>query len=206
MVITSRRLRATFYLSVLLLVLGNADTSVRSQQGAPAEGITVHGHWVIEVRDPDGRLVSRREFENALASGGSNLLVGFLMRSNSLGLWEVRATSSNSPCPGSTCTLAESGSPFGESSSFFKSLVRGLVAGGNFGLRGNFNASRDGIIETVSTAVQRCGIGPSCSNTEPYIPFTAFKLNQPESVKLGQQVLITVEISFTSPTNSTPTA
>jgi hypothetical protein len=33
------------------------------------EGITVHGHWVIEVRNPNGELVTHREFENALSPG-----------------------------------------------------------------------------------------------------------------------------------------
>jgi hypothetical protein len=36
------------------------------QRGGSHEGITVHGHWVIEVRNPDGALVTRREFENML--------------------------------------------------------------------------------------------------------------------------------------------
>jgi hypothetical protein len=33
------------------------------------EGITVHGHWVIEVKNPNGELVTHREFENALSPG-----------------------------------------------------------------------------------------------------------------------------------------
>lgn len=33
------------------------------------EGITVHGHWVIEVRNPDGKLVKHVEFENSLDPG-----------------------------------------------------------------------------------------------------------------------------------------
>jgi len=28
----------------------------------------VHGHWTIDVREPDGTLVSHNEFENALVS------------------------------------------------------------------------------------------------------------------------------------------
>jgi Na+-transporting methylmalonyl-CoA/oxaloacetate decarboxylase gamma subunit len=43
-----------------------------AQTGAPAakgthEGIKVHGHWTIEVKNPDGKLVTHREFENSLA-------------------------------------------------------------------------------------------------------------------------------------------
>jgi hypothetical protein len=33
------------------------------------EGITVHGHWTIEVRNPDGSLVRHVEFENSLDPG-----------------------------------------------------------------------------------------------------------------------------------------
>ena len=35
------------------------------------EGITVHGHWVIEVKNPDGKLVRRVEFENSIDPGFS---------------------------------------------------------------------------------------------------------------------------------------
>jgi len=47
-----------------------------------SEGIKVHGHWVLQVKNPDGSLGERREFDNSLASGngisGSQLLVGLL--------------------------------------------------------------------------------------------------------------------------------
>jgi hypothetical protein len=42
-----------------------ASSTARPASGQH-EGITVHGHWVIEVRNPDGTLVTRREFENML--------------------------------------------------------------------------------------------------------------------------------------------
>ena len=35
---------------------------------ADGEGIEVHGHWTIEVRNPDGSLDERYEFENALTT------------------------------------------------------------------------------------------------------------------------------------------
>ena len=34
------------------------------------EGIKVHGHWIIDVRNPDGSLAQHRDFENSLADGG----------------------------------------------------------------------------------------------------------------------------------------
>jgi hypothetical protein len=35
-------------------------------KGGKDEGIKVHGHWVLEIRNPDGSLASRKEFENSL--------------------------------------------------------------------------------------------------------------------------------------------
>lgn len=57
------------------------------------EGIKVHGHWSIEVRNPKGKLLSHTEFENSLVGGpfggGSWLTYFFLQQakpsSNSLG-------------------------------------------------------------------------------------------------------------------------
>jgi len=54
------------------------------------EGVTVHGHWTIEVRNPDGKVVTHREFENALnAQTGGPLLTALLLGQNSPGAWAV---------------------------------------------------------------------------------------------------------------------
>jgi hypothetical protein len=44
------------------------------------QGIKVHGHWVIDVKNPDGSLAAHREFENSLtgANQGQLLLGGLL--------------------------------------------------------------------------------------------------------------------------------
>jgi len=57
------------------------------------EGIKVHGHWTIEVRNSDGTVVTRHEFENSLAggtTGGGQALAGFLGRLFSTSFWLVR--------------------------------------------------------------------------------------------------------------------
>ncbi len=48
------------------------------------EGIQVHGHWTIEVKDPDGKVAVHREFENSLATSAGasvlgNLLLGYVV-------------------------------------------------------------------------------------------------------------------------------
>jgi hypothetical protein len=50
--------------AVAFLLRGGANAFA---QGT-SDGITVHGHWTIDVKNPDGRVASHHEFENALSS------------------------------------------------------------------------------------------------------------------------------------------
>ncbi len=34
-------------------------------------GIKIHGHWVLELKNPDGKVLDRREFDNSLVTGGN---------------------------------------------------------------------------------------------------------------------------------------
>ena len=83
--------------------------------GTASEGIQVHGDWVIEVRDPDGTLVTHREFRNALEGFGDDALADFLGRQTSVGLWQVglHALTGDNPCENSSssensCIVVES--------------------------------------------------------------------------------------------------
>jgi hypothetical protein len=59
------------------------------------EGIHVHGHWTIEVRNPDGKLVTHREFENGLSTiNGAGFLAALLGRVVTPGGWQVELTDS----------------------------------------------------------------------------------------------------------------
>ncbi|HTW80788.1 MAG TPA: hypothetical protein VME23_14675 [Terracidiphilus sp.] len=110
--------------ALLVLVLSNAcigraqsssasvtpvATPVQAAAAAPAlpahkppskgqhEGIKVHGQWTIEVRNPDGKLVSHTEFENALVQpGGAQTLTSMLLGTSVPGGYEVTLASSNS--------------------------------------------------------------------------------------------------------------
>jgi hypothetical protein len=53
-----------------------------------SEGIQVHGDWVIEVHDPDGTLVEKREFENALQP--STGITGLLTGENKVDGWIIK--------------------------------------------------------------------------------------------------------------------
>jgi hypothetical protein len=55
------------------------ETSAPAKPGG--EGIKIHGHWKFEVHDPNGKLVSTREFENGLLtpSQGDFLIATLLL-------------------------------------------------------------------------------------------------------------------------------
>lgn len=64
----------------------------KRQPGGNHEGITIHGHWTIEVRNPDGKLVTHREFENGLSTipgNGASLLSALLSHLIVGGSWAV---------------------------------------------------------------------------------------------------------------------
>jgi hypothetical protein len=51
------------------------------------QGIKVHGHWVLQVKNADGTLGERREFENSLVAPSSNTNAeGFISGNQLLGL------------------------------------------------------------------------------------------------------------------------
>src|SRR5215469_2132405 len=88
-----------------VVLLAASHFAVAKKASTPPDGIKVHGHWTIVVRDPDGKVVSRNEFDNALttrdAGAGSSGLSQFLTRKYAVGTWEISlgsSTSSQEPC------------------------------------------------------------------------------------------------------------
>lgn len=77
--------------------------------GGAANGIKVHGFWAIDVREPDGTLVTHREFENALrATGAADLIARLAAPTIPVNaspidqVWRItvdRATSVSGPAP-----------------------------------------------------------------------------------------------------------
>jgi hypothetical protein len=102
-------------LSVLMMAALAAASPAAAQTangGGQREGVTVHGHWIIDVRNPDGSLASHVEFDNDLLQfgagiGGHNALAAIMGRSRSVGLWQIRLIGPPPP-PG---VIAASGGP-----------------------------------------------------------------------------------------------
>jgi hypothetical protein len=81
------------------------SSAKRPAPKGPSEGIKVHGHWIIEVRNPDGKVVTHREFENSLSfEFGGVLLTAVLGRQNSVGAWAIAMDAPLAPASPSLCT------------------------------------------------------------------------------------------------------
>lgn len=187
----------------------NAQTA--PADGGPGEAVRVHGHWILEIREPDGSLVRTVEFDNALVAQ-STILTGALSRSRSVGTWLIFLTGSGrgtDPCRAANqnvCILieAEDAAHLTGSDIFPTLTVSVPVTGPNAGklvLAGNATALVDGDVGLVETQLVLCG-----SNTPPRTcnrgslvaldSFTRATLQPSQSVQAGQQIRVTVVISF----------
>jgi len=198
----------------------DSSTKEDSHRGGQHEGIKVHGHWTIEVRNANGSLATHREFENSLQSSGGALLANVLAAGATAGAWVIHldgSTNASSPClpaPANT-TLTQAGST---SCVIVPSQFASLAA--NFGAFGTLNvsasssgtgqlvlngtavAAQNGAVGNVSTYLGLCGntTPPStCSqNIGNLLQFTAVTLSaaQVVQVSVGQTIAVTVNISF----------
>ena len=178
-----------------------------SPRGGPSEGIKVHGRWTIDIKNADGSLVSRHEFENALDSDGAVALAEMLARTKVPGEWGVAlwqvSTTLRRPCPSyfnGACVIGEVGGNDPEAQ--FKTLTVSVpTTGPNTGklvLSGHATAEADGDIARVSTQVGLCPgtVAPASCAEYRHIGFTAHNFSTPIVVAASQIIQVTVVISF----------
>ena len=158
----------------------------------PAQGIVVHGHWVIEVRNPDGKVQYHREFENALTSFGEGLMAQLLEGAH-VDLWEVQVSNF---ATSTSYVLLEARDSRTTGPTVFKNLTRTRrrVDGHEaFILQGSFVASQDASItqvETVQWLIEADGehIRPA--------DFTSAVLETAVPIQQTQTVSVTVTFTF----------
>jgi hypothetical protein len=175
----------------------------------------VHGHWTIDVRNPDGTLVTHREFENGLAPGAGLNLGQFLQRSSKPGEWMIILDSSASAdniCTTPSlqpiyCQIFEPSSHVtaSQDTNGFKTLT---FRPGNPNLgedpgaavfTGNATAARNGVINRVFTDFTKCPVDTvGVCVTENFFAFTTTTIATPVNVVLGQIVQVKVVITFSS--------
>ena len=174
-----------------------APQDVKTADGF-GHGIKVHGRWTIEVRNPDGSLVSRQEFDNALVrhsqlGGGAhvfggdraltNFVMGFPMESN----WRIVLADSidentNSWFVGGACDgVCRMAVTKGFSPNQDAQLTGSVTVGQTAGQDGR----RIGVVGTEIVD----------SGTGVYI-FSTRVLSQPVTIAPGQIVQVKVVFSF----------
>lgn len=200
-----------FLTAGLVLPIRAAGQESREPASGAIEGIKVHGHWVIEVRNPDGTLDTRREFDNALATDGAAYLAQLLGRALSAGFWRINLyddASGDGPClldgQPARCSVREPDDAQ-TASHAFPTLAIEVSAQNELVLRGTLTAQRDAPINTVLTMLYRCtpDLAPdapvTCQQalgTGQFSDFTSTILGSAVSVVTGQQILVTVTMSF----------
>jgi hypothetical protein len=177
------------------------------------EGVRVRGHWVVEVHNPDGTLVERREFDNALVPGGQQLLAQYLTGS-APARWVVELGvygGSTAICNGGTyntfpqnyCLVVDkTSSPMPTGTSVFPTLTSAIggPSSNEVVLKGSATALVDGQIQYVATRQGSCGTftaPASCAPAGTVLQFTVHDITPtPLSVAAGQIVQFTVNLGF----------
>jgi len=190
------------------------------------EGMKMHGHWVIDVRNPDGTLAEHRDFENSIQFGGQAYLIGLMagyvvpsdyvidigtngvltppcVLNGSQGCFIVRSLATspgNFLCPLSVCSTNLTYT-FNQSNFVNSSMV----------LAGSVTANQAGTIAAVATFAGGCPstttqtslttVSPATCNASTAVPLsliemTATTLANPINVVSGQLIQVTVTISF----------
>jgi hypothetical protein len=160
-------------------------TSAAAQEdvrGRPTDGIKVHGHWIVEVKNADGTLASRHEFENALVPTGADLLTRLLAGTDSITDFLVEAFFTYPPDQQPPISLLSPVSRSVPTSGPFANL---LVIQSGLIIAGNPNAS----LTRVGT---RCIVASDGS----FVPLTARDLANAIPVQADQLIQVTVVLSF----------
>ncbi len=189
-----------------------ATPATREQpSGTPHEGIKVHGHWTIVVRNADGSVASRHEFENALFVGaGDALLTAILSRSASVGHWgvELDGPTGSRPCNlAGLPTLCEVIEPNGNQLSgaeIFQNLTlqpTGTPVPTGLVLTGSAKSTNGGQVTRVGTDIGICPANVAPSSCTPgsggsIQGLTSHGLTTPINVQAGQTIDVSVVISF----------
>lgn len=185
---------------------GSATSAARqggeksSGAGGPHEGIKVHGHWSIDIRNPDGTLVKHNEFENALQDDGKSFLARTLARSSPVGTWDVQLIAGAAIAAGCVngqqlsqavaCVIGEAGSA--------NASTNLTVGTGNLPLQpGQRRAVQTTVLTGTTQAVSTSGftITGVLTTTTGFI-FSQATLPTPITVSPGQIIQVTVTFSF----------
>lgn len=179
--------------------------SIATEASAPKpssgmnQGIMLHGHWTIDVKNPDGTRVQHREFENSLQYDGTQFLTGLLSGYGVAGDYAIYFTNATATATGSPTTNVVCPAPASTTTSTFPycSIVQnvnsqpgifhclhylcvsGLTATPTFGsgvglpnftLMGSITAPQAGAVVNVYVGFNGCNIASTVTPPTPTSP------------------------------------
>jgi hypothetical protein len=161
-----------------------ASAEVPAKSDGLAQGMKVHGHWVIDVKNPDGTLASHNEFENSLETSAQGFMVGLLSGYMVPGDWMVvlGAQSGAGPCNGPSyqfCGIVRSAATFPAQGycNLYYCTGSTLAYGYNFGtgfagpfsivLTGSITSNQTGTVGSVFTLLNLCANTPFSTGVNP---------------------------------------
>lgn len=171
----------------------------------PQERIAVHGHWAIDVRNPDGTLVMHREVDNALDQiTGSVRLAQILRGTVTAGRLEIFLGGTNTPwgtdeTPDLWCRIVAPGYPQQPGGPIFRTLETTVTSNPPaIVLKGSATAARAGYVPRLQTTISSCGpeTAPQSCTPVNFFGFTSVDLSAPVGLAQGQIVQVTVSITF----------
>lgn len=203
-------------------IVEREEDEVRQLPQPPAgTGITVHGHWVLDLKDKDGKVVEHRDFHNSLTSSGAQFLPGIMggrAIGVGMGIFALAGTDRYQLYPAGLQLLANQCQTVqisGVSVMCFPGLSASYGANSftpNVTLSGQLTAAHTESVTQVGTLLGVCanigvdapiGItGLACaalnSGTQGsgVLEFTTAALSTPLSMTAGQVLTISVTISF----------
>ena len=186
-------------------VFGGQSHAVAAKAGAPAaNGVTIHGRWTLQVRASSGRVLRTYRFHNDLFTPfGQSELTSSLIGVATNGPWQVLLAGSPQACNSgfgvTSCGIAEAGAePAGFQGDTTYNLTKSSISGG-FRLQGSVIVDATGTITTVQTYLSHCAktvAAADCHGDNGWSRVTQRVLPSAISVATGQQVLATVDITF----------
>jgi hypothetical protein len=196
----------------ILFAFTTVSAAAQESKDGVRDGINLHGKWVLEVRNPDGSLVERRSFTNALTENGKTKLARMLTGSHPLFATEVTFNQhfgqydplpqyAASPiCVGITiCRSFEVGGPYAATHNDFFDFATLTVTNagpGTFVLQGwiKVTAPGGGHIQRIATLLHEQS-ARIVGDTQRFL-FTLATLPTPLFVPEGQIVQFTYTLSF----------
>ena len=140
--------------------------AAKRRGGGEQEGIKVHGHWTLVVKNPDGTVADKRDFENSLDIGGMAVLEEMLGGTVSPGAWAVslgNRSGGTGPCTGAAFTPFPNNAPDQPSSgNCIMVLPGGVYASGNSGALAVGCGAQAGCTPNLTLTPQRINVLPVC--------------------------------------------